>query len=76
MCGRTIVVDGRPDFLNLNEGHLCGLVALAIKSGAFCDGAKDFIFKGSECHYEGPNHMGMCFADWHLKRLEIAKDEK
>lgn len=74
-CSRQLVKDGRPDVINLDDGQICGLIALGIKNGAFLKNGLDFINKGANVAYEGPGHMGMMWADWQLERLE-GKGEK
>lgn len=63
-CGVEFVKYGHPEHLDLNQGDICGLIALAIISGGFGEKGVEFINKGKYQRYEGPGTMGEMYAGW------------
>lgn len=67
-CGAKLDNDGQPGHLELDEGDICGLIALAVANGGFKPSGIKYIKDGASCAYEYENGSGMIFASWSRKR--------
>ena len=67
-CGVKFVKCGHPEKLALDEGDICGLIAIAITNGGFNDSGLKFMQDGKRYKVEGPGHMGMVWASWEKDR--------
>jgi len=63
-CGVKFEKSGHPERLDLDEGYICGLIALAIVNGGFCENGQAFINKGKYLREEGPFGVGEVWAGW------------
>lgn len=75
-CGVKLIKKGRPEKLELDEGDICALIAIAITNGGFGESGLNFMQDGKAISYEGPGKMGMVWATWSRKRQNQAQKER
>ena len=76
-CGVKFVKSGHPEKLELDEGDICGLIAIAITNGGFGESGRNFMQDGKAFSYENPEtRCGMVWASWSRKRQNQAQKER
>lgn len=70
-CGVKLVKDGHPESLTLDEGDICGLIAIAITNGGFNKSGINYMKDGKHYSVEGPGNCGMVWASWN-KETQVA----
>jgi len=75
-CGVKFVKSGRPEKLELDEGDICGLIAIAITNGGFNESGRHYMNDGKHYEVEGPGGMGMLWAAWKKETQEKTWKER
>ena len=75
-CGVKLVKSGHPEKLKLDEGDICGLIALAITNGGFNESGRSYMIDGKSYKVEGPGHCGEIWASWRKGTLEETRKER
>ena len=75
-CGAKLIKEGRPEKLELDEGDICGLIAITITNGGFKESGRHYMNDGKHYRVEGPGSMGMVWAAWNKKTQEKARKER
>jgi len=76
-CGVKLIKKGRPEKIELDEGDICGLIAIAITIGGFGESGRNFMQDGKVISYKNPEtRCGMIWASWSRKRQNQAQKER
>ena len=75
-CGVKFVKRGSPEKLELDEGDICGLIAIAITNGGFAEAGRRYMNDGKHYQVEGPGGMGMVWAAWKKETQEKTRKER
>lgn len=76
-CGVKLIKKGCPGKIELDEGDICGLIAIAITNGGFGESGRNFMQDGKAISYEDPAmRFGMTWASWSRKRQDQAQKER
>ncbi len=75
-CGVKFLKDGRPEKLKLDEGDICGLIALAIVHGGFERAGREGMKDGKFYKVEGPGRCGMVWAAWSKETRDKVQKER
>lgn len=75
-CGVKFEKSGHPEKLDLDEGDICGLIAIAITNGGFNESGRHYMNDGKSYKVEGPGGLGMVWASWKKKTQEKAWKER
>lgn len=75
-CGVKLNKTGRPEKLELNEGDICGLIAITITNGGFEEKGLSYMSDGKNYKIEGPGCFGEVWASWKKTTLENKRKER
>ena len=76
-CGVKFIKKSCPEMIELDEGDICGLIAIAITNGAFGESGRNFMQDGKVISYEDPGkRYGMIWASWSRKKQNQAQKER
>lgn len=76
-CGAKLIKEGRPEKMELDEGDICGLIAIAITNGGFGESGRNFMQDGKSISYEDPGkRFGMVFASWSRGKQNDAQKDR
>lgn len=76
-CGVKLIKKGCPEKIELDEGDICGLIAIAITNGGFGESGRNFMQDGKAFSYENPEtRCGMIWASWSRERQNQAQKER